>query len=351
MKKICVLASLFVLFIAANCDNEPLEGDFITEEQFACQQAVAAQIDASEAFGAATSENYTELCNALKVTLEAQIAVCGDSEGQLQGRIDELGDCIFEFEPQTCEEATQVVENSKIDFDEATSETYSERCNAYKAALENQILACGDNNGTIQAIIDDLGNCIQNGETGGSSACGYTLVNVFNQPIQCNGDNTAGLEVANVYMEIGEFFSDEDGDGNDDHSVTTIYITDGTAELNDNSEFVSFTNKTFLLEITLKSAGLDGLTTELHKYFGDPAVNTNVDSVVSGGFFSNANVDGCEETQGEFYCDNRLLIINGGVFISGSPEEYELCFNVLLLDAETCFSRTFTGEFIPIDVF
>ncbi|MFL0353492.1 DUF6252 family protein [Xanthomarina sp. GH4-25] len=41
-----------------------------------------------------TMPEYTDLCNAYKVALTAQITACGDDTGGLQAIIDSLGDCI-----------------------------------------------------------------------------------------------------------------------------------------------------------------------------------------------------------------------------------------------------------------
>jgi hypothetical protein len=45
-------------------------------------------------------------------------------------------------------------------FNNATAANHTELCNAYKAALQNQINSCGDPSGDLQDIIDDLGDCI-----------------------------------------------------------------------------------------------------------------------------------------------------------------------------------------------
>jgi len=60
-----------------------------------------------------------------------------------------------------CTEATQEAEEALIDFNDANELNYSERCNAYKTALENYQQACGDESGEIQSLIDGLGDCTQ----------------------------------------------------------------------------------------------------------------------------------------------------------------------------------------------
>ena len=61
--------------------------------------------------------------------------------------------------PTQCEIAIEASLAAKQDFDSATEENYVQACNAYKVALQNQQQACGDSNGSIQALIDGLGDC------------------------------------------------------------------------------------------------------------------------------------------------------------------------------------------------
>ncbi len=60
-----------------------------------------------------------------------------------------------------CQDATQDLAIAAGAFSEVSQgdPDYTARCNAYKAALEDVIDACGDNEGTWQAIIDALGDC------------------------------------------------------------------------------------------------------------------------------------------------------------------------------------------------
>ncbi|MBR9847304.1 MAG: hypothetical protein GYB35_14915, partial [Algicola sp.] len=48
-------------------------------------------------------------------------------------------------------------------------------CNAYKAALQNQITVCGDPNGSLQNIIDSLGDCSSATSSGTLSVTTGTL--------------------------------------------------------------------------------------------------------------------------------------------------------------------------------
>jgi hypothetical protein len=57
-----------------------------------------------------------------------------------------------------CEEAIAASEIARITFESAADETIDDLCSAYKNALEYQIQVCGDD-GTLQNSIDDLDNC------------------------------------------------------------------------------------------------------------------------------------------------------------------------------------------------
>jgi hypothetical protein len=58
-----------------------------------CDEAQAATDAAELAFNASTPANHEALCNAYKAALEAEIASCGDPNGDLQAIITDLGDC------------------------------------------------------------------------------------------------------------------------------------------------------------------------------------------------------------------------------------------------------------------
>ena len=83
----------------------------------------------------------------------------------------------------TCDEAIQATLTAQLAFSNATENQYTSLCNAYKAALENQIDACGDTTGDLQAIIDGL-NCTPAATTGtlsmnlGSAPLAFDLITV-----------------------------------------------------------------------------------------------------------------------------------------------------------------------------
>lgn len=58
-----------------------------------------------------------------------------------------------------CELAVEAAQDAKVNYDAATDANYVTLCNAYKAALQAKIQACGDEDGAVQAIINSLGDC------------------------------------------------------------------------------------------------------------------------------------------------------------------------------------------------
>lgn len=61
----------------------------------------------------------------------------------------------------TCEQATTNLATASANFAEvvAGDAQYAARCNAYKTALQQAIVACEDQNGAFQSILDGLGDC------------------------------------------------------------------------------------------------------------------------------------------------------------------------------------------------
>ncbi len=116
IKKIAILLSYFVLLTAFQCEDEPLEGTFLTDDEAACLAATQNSSDALVAFDEATPLNYTERCNAYKAALENEINTCGDPNGSLQALIDSLGDCIVDTPPEGAE-ISVVVGTLLIEFD------------------------------------------------------------------------------------------------------------------------------------------------------------------------------------------------------------------------------------------
>ena len=99
MKKLFGLLTCMILFVAVTCENEPLEGDFVTGNQLACETAILNSADAALAFAGVTDDNYTQLCTTYKSALIIQIETCGDNDGSLQAAVNSLGDCTIAQNP------------------------------------------------------------------------------------------------------------------------------------------------------------------------------------------------------------------------------------------------------------
>ncbi|MEH6537470.1 MAG: hypothetical protein V7719_13815 [Psychroserpens sp.] len=158
MKKIFTLLMCTAVLTFVSCEDEPLEGDFLTGGT-TCEEAILNTTQAALSFLGVNDDNYTQLCTAYRNALEAQIQACGDEDGTLQAAVTALGDCSNNV-ANDCDTATEAVEVAQAAFADATADNYTILCNAYKTTLENQILQCGDDDGSIQSTIDDLGDCV-----------------------------------------------------------------------------------------------------------------------------------------------------------------------------------------------
>ncbi len=85
----------------------------------------------------------------------------------------------------TCSEATANTAAAADAYANATSADYNAKCVAYKAALEAQIDACGDDSGALQIMIDGLGDCSVAANTGSIT------VTVGSSPRNFNSNITA----------------------------------------------------------------------------------------------------------------------------------------------------------------
>lgn len=77
-------------------------------------------------------------------------------------KIPLLGGLVAIDNGSICLQTTQQVSLAQSNFEatDATMPDYTDVCNAYKVALEAKIMACGDADGGLQAIVDGLGNCV-----------------------------------------------------------------------------------------------------------------------------------------------------------------------------------------------
>lgn len=160
VRSILVLLICVTAFIFVSCQNEPYEGE-IPSSGLNCETAIANTAQAALSFLSANDDNYTQLCIAYRNALQAQILACGDPDGSLQTAINALGDCTVTVTMEDdCDSASDEVDAAELAFQNANVDNYTSLCITYRTALENQIMLCGDDDGSIQSIIDSLGDCI-----------------------------------------------------------------------------------------------------------------------------------------------------------------------------------------------
>ncbi len=262
MRKILGLICLFTLLTAFTCENEPLEGEFVVEAPTIptnpsdqnCQDATLAVAEAALEFLGAEDSDYSSICNSYRNALQAQISACGDPQGTLQAVVDGLGDCTLDTS-DPCEDANTALTSAQQAFNDATDENYTDLCSAYIDALELAISECGDGDGSLQQIIDDLGDCeppSDNSAMGTIEVTAGTATYVFDEvtyeidgtTIKITGQ-TSTTDDYMVYFEV-----EEDETGND--------IINGTFVISFLSDFfpveVGFGN--FVSNIFTNSGGL-----------------------------------------------------------------------------------------------
>jgi len=99
MKKIFTLLMCATVLTFVSCEDEPLEGDFVSGGT-TCEAAVAITAQAALNFLSVNVDNYTQLCTAYRNALQAQIQACGDPDNALQLAVDTLGDCTNDNQQQ-----------------------------------------------------------------------------------------------------------------------------------------------------------------------------------------------------------------------------------------------------------
>ncbi len=226
MKKLSALLSFLILFTAFNCDDEPLDGDFVIDDgidtTISCEEAIQNTGTATTIFASVTPDdvNYTQLCLVYQNALQDQIDACGDDDGTLQAILNALGNCGL----SQCEIAIIETDNAEIAYNNDT--TNVELCNAYKSALQDQITACGDVDGSLQGIIDVLGDCTSN-STSASIIGTWELIaytsNGEEFPESCLGD--IEIYTATTY-QYGEVWGDNCENLNEDDTPES-YTLDG----------------------------------------------------------------------------------------------------------------------------
>ncbi len=109
-----------------------------------------------------------------------------------------------------CEIAQNATASAVAAYNNDTSNT--SLCEAYSAALENEISECGDTNGTLQEMIDNLENCTTQTATGILKVTTGTLpidfitrtATLSNGKILVNGSNTEQGADYHIYFEVTE---------------------------------------------------------------------------------------------------------------------------------------------------
>jgi hypothetical protein len=264
VRKIFVLCSFAMLFMAINCDNEPYEGDIITEDN-SCNLAIQATNTAAENLIISNTENYAVLCELYKSALDNQIEICGDPNNDLQGVIDTLGDCNNETE-DLCLIAQNATALAFEDFLNTTTQDYESTCTAYVAALENQIIACGDD-GSLESLIAELGDCqpVIFDVTGS-----WQVVSITND-IARDLDNDG--DVSNDYLEEFDCYNNETVDFNADGTGTFFFRS--YTEIQVESAPGTFDNVDFIVTCIEESNNVSFTWEQLGLNIIDVTLNTN----------------------------------------------------------------------------
>ena len=156
--------------------------------------AYQATFDSSNEF--IISADFEAACNAYSEALIAQRNFCGDADGSIQAMIDALGSCQI-----SCAQATDNRAEAEAQYNTATIGNFDEKCAQYIFYLQEQIQFCGDDDGSIQAEIDNL-DCSDDDGDGVPNA-----FEDFNGDGDLTNDDTDGDGTAN-YLD-----DDDDGDG------------------------------------------------------------------------------------------------------------------------------------------
>lgn len=244
LRKSIFLLCCFALLTAFQCEDEPLEGDFVTDSEASCIDAVNNVSAALDAFIDSDDDNYTALCNAYRISLEGQISACGDPNGTLQSAIDSL-ECTGTTDDTACEEAQLESQNAATALENASDNDYTALCQNYKDALTNEISVCGDD-GSLQAIIDELGDCTNDNNTDDVE------ISVVAGTLTIEFDDVNVVENGTILEVTGE----------DTSTGYTIYF-----ELAQNTTGTDVINSTFVLTLTSEffpsTQGFDDFTSEI----------------------------------------------------------------------------------------
>ena len=140
--------------------------------------------------------DFEAACSNYVAALNSQRNYCGDMDGSIQAIIDSIENCEL-----TCEQATSNVAEANTQYVTATIGNFDEKCAQYLLYLQEQKDICGDEDGSIQAIIDNL-DC---GDDDGDGV--PNVFEDFNGDGNKDNDDTDGDGIPN-YLD-----TDDDGDG------------------------------------------------------------------------------------------------------------------------------------------
>ncbi|WP_242205260.1 hypothetical protein [Aestuariivivens insulae] len=114
-------------------------------------------------------------------------------------------------EVPSCEEATQNLAAAALNYATVvpSDENYIVLCQAYKAALEDQIAVCGDPDGSFQLLVDALGDCGEEPSASGD----YWPMNVenswtYNQKIDGVSQPESTMKIGGVedYLGVSRYY-------------------------------------------------------------------------------------------------------------------------------------------------
>ncbi|MFT4780454.1 MAG: hypothetical protein ACJAZK_002241 [Psychroserpens sp.] len=154
--------------------------------------------------------SYTNACNVYSEALLFKMDYCGDVDGAIQQQISDLNTCVF-----PCDFAVQNSLTAQAAFETATIGTYMDACENYRFYLEQQIVFCGDDEGSIQDILDGL-DCNDNDSDG--------IPNIFEN---FNGDLDGNLDDDDTDLDGIPNYLDDDDDGDGILTINEAKDVDG----------------------------------------------------------------------------------------------------------------------------
>lgn len=171
---VCTNYNIALQGILDSCSDE-LDADFITSIELAlaitgdcsmnssaCAEAREVSAIAALDFESASDEDIDAFCEIYEAALLAEIMACGDDNGILLQLLNSL--------PCTaCGQAGINADQAEIAFNESDPTNVAEFeaiCGLYSMALQTEIAECGDPDGSLMAIVLELGDCTPPEEDG-----------------------------------------------------------------------------------------------------------------------------------------------------------------------------------------